>query len=943
MEKISAEYPGAIVREGGLGALLNFLPFFSTNVQRTAVTAAANCCRNVSSDYYPMVRDVFPILREVLTQSDQRLVEQATLAVVRSLESYRHSAENLEGLLDIETVVAINALLTPSGGSPIISNSTYTHLLKALSAAARASANVTIAFLEAGMTSTVHYILTGVLPSSHEETEQGDAPGGQSLGGGVADMVIMQNLAHRPKDQVEEALALVCELLPPMPRDGVFESRAYSHKSLAKIKRRGGRPERERPRRQASNQTGEASTSSSGPSTPSGDVVAGAQDSPLSSLAAFNLKTKRDAESQYEQRLALLKSQPDLVSKFMRSLIPVLVDVYAASVSLRVRTKALTGILKATAFAEPDDLQLTLTSVPMSSFLGSIISAKDNAAFVLSALQLVEVLVTKLPTVYLTSFLREGVVYEMESLANEETSSEKAARAKADESDTKDDVKTPVKASEPSTPQVGPSGLSASRPGDIPGVLSALMGEVPPPSTHRKFPIVDPSDANIIRARIIGAKNLFVVDGDKQDEAAVVLDGLHKLVDRLCVPEADEGELRHTLREIASQFTNVGQSLSSFELLKSGLVDGLLRYVDIDGTVSSSERRAMLHDTFSDNTFAPSPLATLVKRLHESLGRLESFEVETAFNGMAGSSNSLGRTMRIRLQAEEGEDIPKTMSSLSVTIQAIAPVRALHDYLRPRINDPLTLGGASTLQSMFAAYAVSRGGGAGSSTERLLAALAAGARAPPGMPGSRALAGGEAASAPESLSTASRAPASIETAAKEGKEGKPQRRRSARLSGRTAEAESTGEGASSSSAAAASALSTSAPQASTSATQTSLLPQMPMDLDFDDYSEDDYDAEVFEEEMEEELAARRPTEKVVNMSVAPGECPMVVHTHTSQTDLGSRQRPPTARVSQRPTRQLLRAAVPPHQAPRLARDLTPALSRLPLSTGTSSSLSTAKP
>ena len=115
MEKISAEYPSAIVKSGGLAALLNYLPFFSTNVQRTAVTAAANCCRNISSEHYQQIHDVFSTLRDTLTQADQRLVEQATLAVVRTIESYRHNAEHLEGLLDLATVIAINALLMPSG------------------------------------------------------------------------------------------------------------------------------------------------------------------------------------------------------------------------------------------------------------------------------------------------------------------------------------------------------------------------------------------------------------------------------------------------------------------------------------------------------------------------------------------------------------------------------------------------------------------------------------------------------------------------------------------------------------------------------------------------------------------------------------------------------------------------------------------------------------
>jgi E3 ubiquitin-protein ligase TRIP12 len=225
------------VREGGLPALLNYLPFFSTSVQRVALATAANCCRSISADQFPQVRDVFPILRENLAIPDQRLVEQATLAVVRTLEAYRHKAEHLEGLLDAPTISAINDLLMPSGGSPLLSQSTYTALLKCLTSSARRSATVTLAFLDAGLSSTIYQILTGVLPSTHGSDEQGAAADGQGLGGGVADMAVLQNLAHRPKDQVEEALSLVCELLPPHPRDGVFDMKSYTEKSLSRIKR----------------------------------------------------------------------------------------------------------------------------------------------------------------------------------------------------------------------------------------------------------------------------------------------------------------------------------------------------------------------------------------------------------------------------------------------------------------------------------------------------------------------------------------------------------------------------------------------------------------------------------------------------------------------------------------------------------------------------------
>jgi E3 ubiquitin-protein ligase TRIP12 len=53
--------------------------------------------------------------------------------------------------------------------------------------------------------------------SISESEEQGDAPSGLGLGGGLADMTVMQNLTHRPKDQVEEALKLVSQASSTAP------------------------------------------------------------------------------------------------------------------------------------------------------------------------------------------------------------------------------------------------------------------------------------------------------------------------------------------------------------------------------------------------------------------------------------------------------------------------------------------------------------------------------------------------------------------------------------------------------------------------------------------------------------------------------------------------------------------------------------------------------
>jgi len=221
MEKISEEFPSAIIREGGLAALLNYLDFFSIAVQRTALQAAANCCRNVSSEHFHMVKSIWPIIRGCLSYSDQRLVEFACLCVIRVIDSYhRSSIENLQLLVDRDLIKAVNQLLLPAGGSPLIASNTFTLLLRALATCARASPKITVSLLEADIVDTLYQILTGVLPSanSNDEGEQGDAIGGQGLGGGLADMAVMENLAHRPKDQVEETLSLISELLPPLPK-----------------------------------------------------------------------------------------------------------------------------------------------------------------------------------------------------------------------------------------------------------------------------------------------------------------------------------------------------------------------------------------------------------------------------------------------------------------------------------------------------------------------------------------------------------------------------------------------------------------------------------------------------------------------------------------------------------------------------------------------------
>ncbi|KAF8817458.1 hypothetical protein BYT27DRAFT_7074713 [Phlegmacium glaucopus] len=695
MEKISEEFPSAIVREGGLAALLNYLDFFSIAVQRTALQAASNCCRNVSSEHFPMIRGVWPIIRNCLTYTDQRLVEFACLCVIRVVDSYhRASIENLELLVDADLIKAVNQLLLPAGGSPLIASNTYTLLLRALATSARASAKITVALLEADVVDTLYQILTGVLPStSDSHSDQGDALGGQGLGGGLADMTVMENLAHRPKDQVEEALSLVSELLPPLPKDGVFDHKGYTEKSLARMVKAKAKADRAAARlaahqahvAQASSQVIEPSLTITAPVVATVDRDASpapiANDLPSQEPdeAGDNMVVEAGESEVVPDRTEMLRSKSSVVAKFMQLLVPILIDVYAASVITPVRIKTLTGLLKAVSFLDGDGLKRVLMFVPVASFASSILSSKDHPSLVIGALQLVDLLLAKVPLLYKPTFRREGVFHEVESLAERTLLSSKSKEKESSEAG--EDTPTP-------TPPVPMPGLKK---------LSSLS--------------LDPEDAITLRARVIQFK--YLTDKEDTDEDGA-FEHLRRVVERISAPNASDAEYLEALWELADLFASPHTSVSSFELLKSGVVDGLLQFAtDENRTGSIQRRKEILLDAFAGRKIkglhpSQTPFATLVKKLQESLTRMESFDVITVAQNSDDSKRSspslLARQLRLRLVAGDDSDIPRNLHNIVVSIHAIATFQALHDYLRPRVAGLLS---SSRLSGMFAALAAS--------------------------------------------------------------------------------------------------------------------------------------------------------------------------------------------------------------------------------------------
>ncbi|KAE8703155.1 E3 ubiquitin-protein ligase UPL3 [Hibiscus syriacus] len=72
LKKISQDHPTARLQAGGLMVVLSYLDFFSTGVQRAALSTAANMCRNLPSDAADYVMDAVPLLTNLLQYHDSK-------------------------------------------------------------------------------------------------------------------------------------------------------------------------------------------------------------------------------------------------------------------------------------------------------------------------------------------------------------------------------------------------------------------------------------------------------------------------------------------------------------------------------------------------------------------------------------------------------------------------------------------------------------------------------------------------------------------------------------------------------------------------------------------------------------------------------------------------------------------------------------------------------
>ncbi|KAL5706451.1 HECT-type E3 ubiquitin transferase [Ranunculus cassubicifolius] len=664
LKKISQEHPTACLRAGALMAVLSYLDFFSTGVQRVALSTAANMCKKLPSDAADFVMEAVPLLTNLLQYHDSKVLEHASVCLTRIAEAFASSSEKLDELCNHGLVGQAASLISISnsgGGQASLSTPTYTGLIRLLSTCASGSPLGTKTLLHLGISGTLKEILSG---------------------SGLIASISVSPALTRPPDQIYEIVNLADELLPPLPQ-GTISLPASSN---FLIKGSGGK---------------KLLASSSGKQDAASGTV-----------------------SEVSAREKLFQEQPELLQRFGMDLLPVLIQIYGSSVNGPVRHKCLSVIGKLMYFSSADMIQSLLSVTNISSFLAGVLAWKDPQVLI-PALQIAEILMDKLPETFSKTFVREGVVHAVDTLIGPEamyaekdndstpaTSSTRSRRYRRRGGGSNPDGSSAEELKIPASSNIG----SPSTPVEIPTVNSSIRTAVSSfaKAFKDKYFSSDNGAADVgVTDDLLHLKNLCQKLNVCSDDQKTKGKGKSKASGSHVDHTAEkEDYFAKVVFEMLAELGK-GDGVSTFEFIGSGVVVALLNYFSC-GTFSKERtsvanlpklRQQALKRYKSFVAFAlpagvnhgsEAPMTVLIQKLQNALSSLERFPVVLSHSSRSASGNprlssglsALSQPFKLRLCRAEGDKSLRDYSSNIVLIDPLASLAAVEEFLWPRVQRP---------------------------------------------------------------------------------------------------------------------------------------------------------------------------------------------------------------------------------------------------------------
>ncbi|KAJ9550431.1 hypothetical protein OSB04_014476 [Centaurea solstitialis] len=659
LKKISQEHPTACLRAGALMAVLSYLDFFSTGVQRVALSTAANMCKKLPSDAADFVMEAVPLLTNLLQYHDAKVLDYASVCLTRIVEAFAASSDKLDELCNHGLVTQAASLISTSssgGGQASLSPSTYTGLVRLLSTCASGSPLGSKTLLHLGISGILKDILSG--------------------SGVVATMSVSPALS-RPPEQIFEIVNLTNELLPPLPQ-GIISLPASSSLFV------------------------KLSLSKKSP--------AGKQEETNDEISVREKLLNEQPELLQQFGLDLL---PVLIQIYGSSVnAPVRHKCLSVIGKLMYFSPAdmiqsLLGVTNISSFLAGvlawKDPQVLLPSLQIADILMEKLPETFSKLFVR------EGVVHAIDTLIVADPL--STEKDNDHTPGGSSSSSRSRRYRRRIGTSNPDVPS-AEDHKTSTPAVGSPPNSI----EVPNVNSSLRTAVSASAKAFKdkyFPSV-PGAAEVgVTDDLLHLKNLCTKLGGFSDDHKTRSKGKSKASSVPQIGEFSPGKEESLLRVITEMLAELskGDGVSTFEFIGSGVVDALLNYFSCgcfskekvaEASLNKLRQQAIRrYKSFVEvalpldfDESKPVPMSVLVQKLQNALTSLERFPVMLSHSSRSGTGSgrlssglsALPRPFKLRLCRAHGEKSLRDYSSNVLLIDPLASLAAVEDFLWPRVQ-----------------------------------------------------------------------------------------------------------------------------------------------------------------------------------------------------------------------------------------------------------------
>ncbi|XP_076002430.1 E3 ubiquitin-protein ligase TRIP12-like [Genypterus blacodes] len=391
LEMLSRRHGKSILQAGGLADCLLYLEFFSINAQRNALAIAANCCQSITPDEFHFVADSLPLLTQRLTHQDKKSVESTCLCFARLVDNFQHKENLLQEVASMDLLTNIQQLLVVT--PPVFSSGMFIMVVRMFSLMCSNCPCLAVQLMKQNIAETLRFLLCGASQGSSQE---------------------QIDLVPRSPLETYELTSLICELMPCLPKEGIFAFDIMLKKSSAQTTEGAiwqWRDDRGlwHPYNRIDSRIIEQINQDTGTAR---DIQRKLH--PLANTGSHQEVRREDARAQ------LMKEDPELAKCFIKTLFGVLYEVYSSSAGPAVRHKCLSTILRIIYFADAELLKDVLRNHAVSSHIASMLSSQD-LKIVVGSLQMARILMQKLPDVFSVYFRREGVMHQVKNLSESES------------------------------------------------------------------------------------------------------------------------------------------------------------------------------------------------------------------------------------------------------------------------------------------------------------------------------------------------------------------------------------------------------------------------------------------------------------------------------------------------------------------------------------------